>query len=103
LGNNFFQYHCVSVAGSVARRKHTLQGHALTVTLYQPPKMSRDRIIVRNLPEIKSSQELLLFVENKTDVDVAKIMFADEEGVALVTFENDIGEYFVILHMHQFH
>ncbi|XP_070210414.1 protein mono-ADP-ribosyltransferase PARP14-like isoform X2 [Littorina saxatilis] len=77
-------------AANVAERQHKLDGQTLEVSLYKPPEMCKDRILLRNLPEVKSADELVNFVEVKSGLTVNKVLFADEEGTAVVIFEDDI-------------
>ncbi|KAL8618042.1 hypothetical protein ACOMHN_021762 [Nucella lapillus] len=78
-------------AANVAGRQHTIQKQEVDVQLHLPLEMCKDRVILSNLPEIRSSDELLNFVELKTDKAVDSILFAtEEEGVAVIIFKSDI-------------
>ena len=56
--------------------------------------MCRDRLVLRNLPEVRTRDELLDFVEAKSKLTVDNILFGEEEGTAVVIFETDVGEFF---------
>ena len=81
----------------VASRQHKLEKQQLEVRLHEPPQMCKDRLVVGNLPEVKTADEVQNFVEAKTMLDVQTILFAEEEGTAVVIFNSDVGEFFVVV------
>jgi hypothetical protein len=87
----------------VARKKHTLGRSQLTVSLEEPPKPMKDRVLVKGLPNKGdfTVKELSTFLKKIFHQDVKDILFCDEESdedseeMALVCFEEDIGGKFV--------
>ena len=77
----------------MSSRKHQLQNQQLEVRLYEPPQMCKDRLVLGNLPEVRTRDELLNYVEVKSDLTVDTILFADEEGTVVVIFDTNIGEF----------
>ena len=59
--------------------------------------MCRDRLVLRNLPEVRTRDELQDFVEAKSKLTVDNILFGEEEGTAVVIFETDVGEFFSVI------
>ena len=55
--------------------------------------MFKDRLLLGNLPDIRSADELLNFVEVRSKLIVDSLLFGDEEGTAVAVFESEIGEY----------
>lgn len=58
--------------------------------------MCRDRLVLRNLPEVRTRDELRDFVEVKSKLTVDTILFGEEEGTAVVIFETFAGEFFSV-------
>ncbi|XP_025093181.1 uncharacterized protein LOC112563487 isoform X3 [Pomacea canaliculata] len=77
-------------ASNVASRKHKLDGKEVTVNIYRPPEMMKDRVVLTELEDVSSVDELLNFVEAKTGEDVSSILFGNDGEAAVVIFENVI-------------
>ncbi|XP_076461058.1 uncharacterized protein LOC143293737 [Babylonia areolata] len=78
------------VAARVAARSHIFQDQTMDVRLEEPPQPYTDRILLTNLPAVRTTDELKYFVEAKTQVSVSSILFGDSGDVAVIMFESHI-------------
>ncbi|XP_076461057.1 uncharacterized protein LOC143293736 [Babylonia areolata] len=78
------------VAARVAARSHIFQNQTMDVRLEEPPQPYTDRILLTNLPAVRTTDELKYFVEAKTQVSVSSILFGDSGDVAVIMFESHI-------------
>ncbi|XP_061194415.1 protein mono-ADP-ribosyltransferase PARP14-like isoform X2 [Saccostrea echinata] len=81
----------------VLQRGHKVDGATLQVKLYQPPKpvpMYQDRVLIKGFNPETSKDGLINFLEAKSGEDVKDVVYGQEEGTAMVTFEElkDFGK-----------
>ena len=79
-------------ASSVANTEHTLNGKQLKVHLVRPPVLLPSVLSLHGLPCNVEAEHVRDFIEVKTGQAVDDIRFGQVKGVALVVFQNNIGE-----------
>ncbi|CAC5392514.1 Protein mono-ADP-ribosyltransferase PARP15 [Mytilus coruscus] len=73
-------------------KKHIIDGADLRVKKYVPPKRYPNKVLVSGLGENISADDLMIFLEAKTKIDVQTVEMGEKEsGKAIVTFEKSIG------------
>ncbi|XP_062593153.1 protein mono-ADP-ribosyltransferase PARP14-like, partial [Saccostrea cucullata] len=74
----------------VLQREHRVDGATLQVKLYQPPKpvpMYQDRVLIKGFNPETSKDGIINFLEAKSGEDVKDVVYGQEEGTAMVIFE----------------
>ena len=76
----------------MASTEHTLNGKQLKVHLVRPPVALPSVLSLHGLAGNVEAEHVRDFIEVKTGQAVYDIRFGQVKGVALVVFQNDIGE-----------
>ncbi|KAJ8317273.1 hypothetical protein KUTeg_005177 [Tegillarca granosa] len=82
-----------SIAKSVAERNHKVDGAELSVKVYVPPppqQMYSDKIFIQGLNSSTTKDCLSNFLEAKSASFPTDIVYGEEDGTALVTFEETV-------------
>ncbi|KAK7109795.1 protein mono-ADP-ribosyltransferase PARP14-like isoform X1 [Littorina saxatilis] len=79
-------------AEAVCCRQHKIEDNGMTVKLLLPPKPTPDypnKLLFRNVPNDVSKDHLTTFLENITGCEPEDILYGDDEGVVLATFDSE--------------
>ena len=88
-----------TVIDTVIRKKHKIYGKAIEVRRYVPPPPPKpvptysNRVFIKNISEKTTKDGLENFLEAKTNILPVGIEYGELEGTALVTFEEDVGQW----------
>ena len=95
---NFSSIFCFEVVERIlSRKEHKVDGAKLQVKLYEPPPPPKprpvypNRVFVHGFNPETSRDSLENFLEAKAGGTVSEVVFGEEEGTAMVTFEEDPG------------
>lgn len=83
------------MAARVAEKSHTIQGQNVEVKLYTPPKPRPtypNKLLLQNVKENTTKDCLTMFLENIAGLEPKEILFGDEPGIVLITFEEEPGK-----------
>ena len=83
----------IPAASSVARREHTLNRKLLRVRIHRQPVVLPNILALHGLPSSAETEDLRDFIEVKTGQLVHSVRCGQIRGVALVVFQNDVGEW----------
>ncbi|KAK3094887.1 hypothetical protein FSP39_007507 [Pinctada imbricata] len=92
----FIEFEEESVMESVLSKKHKIDGAHVEVIKYEPPPPPKpvptynNKVFIKNINPITSRDGLENFLEAKANAIPTDVVFGIEEGIALVTFEEEI-------------
>ena len=78
----------------MAQKQHKIAGHPVEVELYVPPKPRPTypgKLLFKNVADSTSRDCLSLYLQHATDLEPQEILYGDENGTVLVTFEQEPG------------
>ncbi|KAK7110532.1 hypothetical protein V1264_014385 [Littorina saxatilis] len=81
-----------SVAERVAGKTHRIAGRQVEVTLFQPPKPRPtypEKLLFKNIADGTARDCLCMYLERITGLDPAEVLYGDEVGTVLVTFDHE--------------
>lgn len=87
------------VIEKVLKKNHMINGTAIEVCRYVPPHppkqvpMYSNKVFITEISEETIKDVLENFLKTETNVAPVSIEYGEQEGTALITFEEDIGEY----------
>nr|KAG5698672.1 hypothetical protein BaRGS_022560 [Batillaria attramentaria] len=76
-------------AENVSSREHVIRGQPVKVKLRVPPPTYTDKLLFQNVPEYISREHLVDFFELISSASPKEVLYGDELGVVLVTFETE--------------
>ena len=80
---------------TVLAKEHTIEKNRLTIKVYEPPRMYKNRFLLTNVPESCTVDMITNFTEAKLHYTVAEddgVLFSEKPGVVMVTLEDNIGK-----------
>lgn len=86
-----------TVVQRVTGREHTVQGEALTV---HPFVISKTELLLEEVPDTVSEENLANFMEAKLKVQVISVAFSQDRSRALVQFGNEFSEWNFTIYMY---
>ena len=85
-----------AVADRVAKKSHKICGRPVDVKLYIPPKPKPtypNKLLFKSVADSTTRDCLSMYLERVTDMEPQDILYGDEVGNVLVTFDGEPGEY----------
>jgi len=83
----------------VLKRRHVIDGTQLEVKEYITPiqrPLYDDQVLLKGVNPTTTKDALLNFLEAKADAEPKDVLFGEEEGVVLISFEEPPGINFNI-------
>ncbi|XP_072026036.1 protein mono-ADP-ribosyltransferase PARP14-like [Amphiura filiformis] len=85
-----------TVIDRVVKKSHKLDGVQLTVIekQAQPPRpIDNHRILLKGIPEDVTQETLMLYIENRTDIDdQPQIVYGEQPGTIMLCYEQEIQD-----------
>ena len=82
------------MAARVAEAQHKIAGHKVEVKLYVPPKPRPtypEKLLFKNVADSTTRDCLCMYLERVTGLEPQEVLYSDENGTVLVTFEQEPG------------
>ena len=78
----------------MAEKQHKIAGHPVEVELYVPPKSRPtypEKLLLKNVAVSTTQDCLCMYLELVTGLEPKEVLYSDENGTVLVTFEQEPG------------